>query len=262
MKKLAILLLLVSCVPIVEVGKVPEVIEEPVEELPIEAVPMVFENIGDYVITKSAAPFSFVSSDAIRDNFGIINVVRYDARYQSEVTVLVHVFDFNTRTELDVVLQSEFDEIIAWGLEYYGGHNIALYLTQVNHRVAIWSSGKVLVYVDTFHPSFAAREIVDAYLVQYPSDLEAKECRDFDGPNHFVQGITTRVKVGNAIEKWTDVCLRDYAPYHDGQYVLEKRISEEHGLLEGRCGIHLRQPGFISEYECPRGCHNGACDRS
>jgi len=254
-----LLLFLAACAP------VPQIIPEPT---PVVEVPVIREpapvrilhgNIGDYVIGKAIQPFSLLSTDAIYDNFAIIPVERYDARYQSDsITVLVHVFKFSTREELDVVLNSEFYHIINRGSSYHKGHTVALYLTQDNHRAVIWSSGTELVFVETF-ADYAAQEIVGAYLAEYPSDLEITQCIDSDGDEHFMKGSATRVLIGSTFVEWTDTCLRDFALYRNKQYVSRKGITEEDGLLEGRCEKDSRRPGFIFEYACPRGCADGAC---
>jgi len=254
---LLLLLFLAACAPRI-------VPEPPIVELPAIQEPQVkrilVENIGDYVVNKAIPPFSLVSMDAIYDSFAIIPVERYDARYQSEqLTVLVHVFKFSTRQELDVVLNSEFYHIINRGASNHKGHNVALFLTQDDHRIVIWSSGTMLVYVETF-ADYAEQEVVEAYLVKYASDLETAHCFDSDGSNHFSRGSTTRVRIGSSIVEWTDTCLRDFALYKNGQYVSVKGITEKDGLLEGECEMDSRRPGLISEYPCPRGCIDGACN--
>ncbi len=241
----------------------PPVVHVPVIEMPVPVQRDLTPYIDEYLITKAITPFSFVSTDAIHDNFAIIPVERYDARYQSEyVTVLVHVFNFPSRAALEVVLNSEFYHIINLGTAYYHGNHVALFLTQEDHRVALWPNGNQLIYVETFIPDFVEREIVDAYLEEYPSDLETNKCSDSDGDNRFMRGNTTQVKIDSTIMKWTDVCLRDFAPYRNKQYVPLKGLNEEDGLLEGRCEQDLLRPGFIHEYPCPRGCMNGACKRA
>ncbi len=159
------------------------------------------------------------------------------------------------------MLASEFYDVINRGASSHQGNNIALFLTQNDHRVAIWSSGNTLVYVDT-SLKFAAREVIEAYLEKYPSDLEITTCIDSDGDDHFKQGFTTRVSVDSTIVEWTDVCLKDFAPYRNKQYVSQKGLAEKDGLLEGRCHQDTRRPGYIFEYPCPRGCVNGACNLS
>ena len=255
-----LLLFLVACAPVPEqiIPKPEPIFEMPVIQKPAPAI--LYGNIDAYVINKAIPPFSLVSVDAIYDNFAIIPVERYDARYQFNRTiVLVHVFKFSIRPELDVVLNSEFYHIINRGASNHMGHNTALYLTEDDHRVVIWSSGTALVYVETF-AYFASLEIVEAYLAKYPSDLETPKCFDSDGDNHFWKGTATRVKTDSTFMQWTDVCLRDFAPYRNKQYVSRKGITEKDGLLEGRCEPDQYRPGFIFEYACPRGCMNGACN--
>ena len=264
-----LLLLLVACAPlpppepIVEVPIIREPAPQPIIEVPLPEEPerdlTLYDNVDDYVINKEIPPFSLLSTDAVRDRFHILPVERYDARYKSEsVTTLVHIFKFSSRVELDLVLKSDFYQIIDRGADHHQGHNIALYLNLDDHRVVIWSSGTALIYVETF-ADFAAREIVQAYLVKYPSDLETSRCVDSDADDHLIKGTTTRVQIGSSFMSWTDVCMRDFAPYRNKQYVSIKGVTEEDGLLEGRCSRDLRQPGFISEYPCPRGCEDGKC---
>jgi len=260
MKKSWLLLLFLAACATVPI--IPEqAVEFPVIQKPAQLDrAILYKNINDYVINKAITPYALVSTDAIFDNFAIIPVERYDVRYQSKhITVLVHVFKFSTRTELDVVLNSEFYNIIDRGTYYHRGHAIALYLSQDDHRIAIWSSGNKLVYVDTFIPDFAAQEIIEAYLNKYPSDLKTAQCLDSDGDNRFSKGATTRVRVDSTTIQWTDVCLRDFELYHNKQYISRKQISEEDGLLEGRCEQDPRRAGYVYEYVCPRGCLDGAC---
>jgi len=260
-KRYLLLLLLIACAPVQET--IPAPVEMPVIQEPVQVRAILLEKIDDYLINKAIDEFSMVSSDAIYDSFGIIPVERYDALYKSDdVWVLVHVFKFSTRQELDVVVKSEFYLIVNRGASRYNGHTLALYLTQDDHRSAVWSSGNMLVYVETFLPDFSERRVVDAYLRKYPSDLETEKCFDSDGDEHFVKGTTEQVKTGSLFMKWTDVCLRDFPLYRNKQYVPRKGLSEEDGLLEGRCERDIFSPGFISEYECPRGCIDGACKLS
>lgn len=253
MKKRFLLLLLVACAPIVE-ESVP-VIESPIEPIPVVPELPVLESFDNYVIKNLS---SFVTADVTRDSFGIFPVVRYDARYQTDITVLVHLFKFSSREMLEVVLNSEFYHIVNFGLFYYRGNDIALFLTPEDHRVALWPSGTLLVYVESFFP-FASPEIVEAYLKRYPSDLETQRCVDSDGDNHLTKGKTNRVQIGSSVIEWSDVCLKDFAMYRNGQYVPLKKFSVVDGLLEGHCGVDVNRPGFISEYVCPRGCSDGVC---
>jgi hypothetical protein len=57
-------------------------------------------------------------------------------------------------------------------MKTHQGQNVALFLADNDHRVAVWSSGKELVYVETFKAESASKEIIDEYLRKYPSDLK------------------------------------------------------------------------------------------
>ncbi len=224
---------------------------------------ILYAQINKNIINEAIPPYDLVSTDAIYDNFAIIPVERYDARYQStDINVLVHIFKFSTREELDFVLNSAFYDIIDRGSQYHNGHAIATFLTLENERIAVWPSGNTLVYIITFIPDFAAREIVNSYLIKYPSDLQTKQCYDSDGNERFVKGNTNRVMIGSTLMEWTDTCLRDFALYRNKQYASRKGLSEDDGLLEGACQMDNRQPGVIIEYACPRRCMNGACTLS
>ena len=254
-------MLLVACVPVQEPVFVPEPVFEvlPSPEPPPVQRAVLLGNVNDYVIEQSIPPYLQVSVDAIYDRFAIIPVERYDVRYQHDLdTVLVRLFRFSTREELDVVLNSEFYQIINLGAYYYKKNSIAMFLTPDDHRVALWSSGTLLVYVETFG-FFAAREIIDAYLAEYPSDLETTRCIDPDGDDHHFKGNTTRVKIGATFVQWTDICLRDFDLYHNKTYLSRKGLSRADGLLEGRCEKDPYRPGFIDEYACPRSCLDGVC---
>lgn len=260
------MLILAACAPVSqEVVSVPEpIFEPPVVQVPepiiiVERTPIPLGNVNDFVINSAIHPYSLVSTNAVLDNFAIIPVVRYDAEYHSDIAVLVHLFKFSSRQELDVVLNSEFYEIIDRGASFHRGQSVAVYLPENDHRTVIWPSGTLLVYIETFLPNFAAVEIVDAYLRRYPSDLETDRCIDSDGRDHFLKGTTTRVQIGSTIMEWEDVCLKDFAAYRNGQYRSRKGLNPEDGLLEGRCVNDLRMPGFVDEYACPKSCENGAC---
>ncbi|MBW3016300.1 hypothetical protein KY309_01685 [Candidatus Woesearchaeota archaeon] len=264
MKKIILLLLLISCTQIQEETTQPEITPEPVHQPPIiieqPARPPLHDNINTYIV-KPGKTFTLTLTDAIYDNFSIIPAERYDALYQSDITVLVHVFKFSTREELDVVMKSEFYDIINLGTSRHQGHTIAIYLNQDNHRAAVWTSGNFLIYVETYIPDFVEREIADSYLLRYPSDLKTDQCIDSDGDDHLGQGTTTRVKLDSTIIEFTDVCLRDFALYKNKQYTSKKGLSEEDGLLEGQCHADISMPGYIEEYACHRGCENGVCRR-
>ncbi len=260
-KRLLLLLLLIACAPVAEqTVQPPEPAIQPTEKPAPTPDTRLHGNIIKYTI-RDVPPFTLASTDAIQDSFSIIPAERYDARYQAgSVTVLVHVFKFTTREQLDVVLNSEFFHIINNGATRHQGHIIALYLTQEDHRVVIWSSGNFLIYMETFLPEFAAREVFEAYLSRYPSDLETRKCLDTDGDNYFRQGKTTRVKTDSTIMEWTDTCIRDFPMYKNQQYKTQKGITEEDGLLEGQCQHDQYLPGYINEHACPRGCQEGACN--
>lgn len=248
-----LLLLLVSCVQSDVPAPVPPVFEAPVVEVPVP----VLSPVG-FVISEDISPFNFVSSDAVFDSFGIIPVERFDARYQSDIIAVVHVFKFFDSVALDVVLKSEFFEIINLGASSHKNHPIALFLSDDDHRIVIWSSGNFLLYVDTFFP-YVAREVLEAYLEMYPSDLETGVCLDSDGDDYYVKGYTNLVQVGSSFVEWSDVCLKDFPAFKNGQFVSSKGLNPVDGLLEGRCSVNSRLPGYVFEYSCHRGCVDGAC---
>ncbi len=132
-------------------------------------------DIDEFVLNKEVFPFTVMSTLAEKDNFLDLNVIRYDAKYKEAkgLMVLVHVFEFNDRAEVDkTILNPElFRDIVIQGWQAYKGHNVALYLDQTDHRVCIWTSGKVIVYVETFDNGAANKEIIEAYLEKYPSDM-------------------------------------------------------------------------------------------
>jgi hypothetical protein len=266
MKKRCLLLLLVlaACAPapVSEPVSEPEpVVEAPVIAAPVSPiapVPVLRGNVDNYII-RDILPFSLVSAGAELDSFGFIPVERYDAKYAHDYTVVVHLFRFSSRPELDVVLNSEFYHVIDRGASSYRGNVLAFFLTQDDHRVVVWSSGTVLVYMEAFYPIFTAREVAEAYLKKYPSDMETFKCFDSDGNDHFNQGTASRVLFGFDYVEWIDVCLKDFAPYRNGQYVSRKGLNEKDGLLEGRCERDPGRPGFVDEYACPRGCQDGRC---
>jgi hypothetical protein len=131
-------------------------------------------NVDQYVVNQQIVPFVVLSTTAEKDNFNEINVIRYDAKYREPqgLVVLVHVFDFNNRAELDKTMSSLFKDIVNNGWKVFGGNNIALFLDETDHRVAVWSSGKEIIYVETFAADAANKEIIMAYLAKYPSDLK------------------------------------------------------------------------------------------
>ncbi len=132
-------------------------------------------NVEQFVLNMTVGPFKVMSTTAEKDNFADINVIRYDAKYREPktgVVVLVHIFDFNNRQELDKTLATMFKDIIVNGWKTHAGHNLALFLSEEDHRIAVWSSGKEIVYVETFEKEAANAEIIGAYLKKYPSDLK------------------------------------------------------------------------------------------
>lgn len=132
-------------------------------------------NVDNVVLNKEIFPFTVMSTLAEKDNFLDTNVIRYDAKYKEPkgLMVLVHVFEFNNRAEVDkTILNPElFRDIVSKGWQVYKGHNVALFLDQTDHRVCVWTSGKVLIWVETFDNGAANREIIEGYLNKYPSDL-------------------------------------------------------------------------------------------
>lgn len=131
-------------------------------------------NIEKFVINKGIEPFAILKTNAEKDNFLDVNVIRYDAQYRAPtgLIVLAQVFDFNTRQELDQTLKSLFKDIVNNGWKVHAGNNVAVFLGDTDHRIATWSSGKQLVYIDTFQSASANKEIIDAYVRKYPSDLQ------------------------------------------------------------------------------------------
>lgn len=131
-------------------------------------------NVDKYVINAPVNPFAIMGVTAEQDNFGATNVIRYDARYREPkgLTVLVHVFDFNNRAELEETLKTMFRPILMNGMREHMGNNVALFLDENDNRVAIWSSGKEIIYIETHQAESANKEIIDAYLKKYPSDLK------------------------------------------------------------------------------------------
>lgn len=233
--------------PVVEAQKEPPVVQPPAR-LPSKIASSV-------VLSRDIRPYSFVSTSAAFDKFGIVPAERYDAKYTvSVVDVNATIFAFTTRRELDYVLDSAFDEVLRYGAQKYGENIIMMFLTDDNHRIAAWSHDDLLIYIDTSVPDFAAREVVDAYLNKYPSDLLPKSCIDTDGANHYDKGFTTQVIMGQKSMQWTDVCFRDAVDYHS-----KKGLTQSDGLLEGRCSTTDFGPGFIEEYACAKGCHDGKC---
>lgn len=133
-------------------------------------------NINQMVVNQPVPPFVVLSTLAEYDDFAGINMVRYDAKYRepSGLVVLVHVFDMNNRADVDSVIEDPalFRTIIEQGYRNHLGSPIALFLDENDHRVAVWSSGKKIIYVETFDSAAANKEMIEAYLAKYPSDLK------------------------------------------------------------------------------------------
>lgn len=125
------------------------------------------------VINGSIDPFWILGTLAMQDTFGSINVMRYDAKYRSAsgLEVLVYVFDFNNLDELQRALQDQFTLVLQNGMQAQGNNKIAAFVNAQSHMIALWTSGKRLVYVDTFAPD-GNKQIIDKYLEKYPSDLK------------------------------------------------------------------------------------------
>ncbi|RJQ22522.1 hypothetical protein C4580_00530 [Candidatus Woesearchaeota archaeon] len=137
-------------------------------------------NIDQFVVNRGIPPFAVIKTGAEYDvfeettGFDEIKVVRYDAQYREPngLVVLVHVFDFASRQDVDDTVFAHFAEIIRQGWKVHQGHNVALFLGENDHRVATWTSGKEIIYVETFKAESASKEIIDEYLRKYPSDLK------------------------------------------------------------------------------------------
>ena len=258
-----VLLFLASCTAVPK-----KIVVEPLAPLPeppakIEPpkVRYLDPQIDAHIIAKTIVPYEVITKNSSLDSFGIVPVERYDAHYRYDtVGVDAHVFRFSTREELDFLLSTEFRTIITKGAMTERGNIIALFLTFDYHRIAIWPSGKSLIYIDTDIPDFAALEVVQAYLSKYPSDLITEKCIDSDSANHYLKGATTNVQIGSSVVSWTDTCLRDFSVYKNGQYKSKKGLTTPDGLLEGLCDLDRYRPGFIDEHACPRGCRDGACE--
>lgn len=129
-------------------------------------------NVDKFIINAPINPFVVIGTTAEKDNFADINVIRYDAKYREPkgLVVLVHVFDFNNRDEVDKTISTLFKDIIVNGWKERLGNNLAVFLADT-HRIAVWTSGKEIIYVETFGND-ANAETIDAYLKKYPSDLQ------------------------------------------------------------------------------------------
>ena len=132
-------------------------------------------NIPQMVINQGINPFSLMSTIAEKDDFEGIPVIRYDARYRDPntgLTVLVHVFDFENSQDLDATINGPFKDIVKKGWKQHMGHNIAMFLDLTDKRVAVWSSGDKIIYVETHNKQYGAAEPINAYLKKYPSTLK------------------------------------------------------------------------------------------
>ena len=126
----------------------------------------------EMVVNKTIPPFWILGTLAVPDSLGSVGARRYDAKYRSAsgLEVLVYVFDFNNRVELEKGLNEQFAEILKNGLTDSNGKRLALFVDARPHAIAFWTNGKRLVYIDTFAPS-ANKQIIDKYMELYPSDL-------------------------------------------------------------------------------------------
>lgn len=132
-------------------------------------------NIPQIIVSK-IEPFDTSGTLAEYDEFGghQVDCVRYDAKYRTTMagglTVLVHVFDFDSREDVMFTTKTFFPDIIREGWKIHQGSNVALFFSEENNRIAVWTSGKKLIYVQTYGND-ANKEVIDAYLKKYPSDL-------------------------------------------------------------------------------------------
>ena len=127
---------------------------------------------SDMIINKPIPPFAILGTLAQQDNFGEIKVMRYDAKYHSTsgLEVLVYVFDFNTRAELEQALHTQFEVVLQGGLKTEAGQPMGMFTDGHKHAIAFWTHDKLLVYVDTFGPG-GNKQVIDRYLEKYSSDL-------------------------------------------------------------------------------------------
>ena len=144
-----------------------------VKEKPQTAVPL--QQTADMIIQSNLPPFYFETLKSEEDNFNEVLVMRYDAEYfapKEKLKVIVHVFEFETMTDLTKTMNTMFKEIINNGWKTHKNQNVALYLDVNDVRNAIWTSGNKLIYIETHNPEFASGEIITPYLKKYPSDLK------------------------------------------------------------------------------------------
>lgn len=133
------------------------------------------ENVEQYIINEPIQTFQLQSTGGEPDNFESIIVNRYDAKYRDRsqgLVVLTHIFEFETMADLTQTTSTLFKEIINRGWKRHAGNNLALFLDENDKRVAVWTSGKHIIYIETWKPEFASQEIINAYLQKYPSDLQ------------------------------------------------------------------------------------------
>lgn len=126
------------------------------------------------IINQTIPPFMVLGTLAVPDSFGSVSARRYDAKYRSGtgLEVLVYVFDFGSRAELEKGLDEQFAQVLEHGIVNHNGKKVAVFVDDQPHTMALWSSGNRIVYVDTFSAS-ANKQIIDKYLELYPSDLES-----------------------------------------------------------------------------------------
>jgi hypothetical protein len=144
-----------------------------VKGLPMGEIPGV-GMASDFIITREILPFEFQKSVIEADNFGDIRVIRYDGRYREPTTGLiglVRVFNFNNRAELDKTIKDMFYDIVHKGWKTHMNSNLAVFLDENDHRIAVWTSGKNLIYLETHTSEYASEELINAYLSKWPSDL-------------------------------------------------------------------------------------------
>lgn len=144
------------------------------KEKPTETQAPEKEDATKYVLAKPITPFTFQTAKAEEDNFEEVLVMRYDAEYyepQTKLKVIVRVFEFNNDADQKKSLIL-FKDIINQGWKTHNGQNVALYLDMNDVRNTVWTSGNKLLFIETYNKDFASKEIIDAYLQLYPSDLK------------------------------------------------------------------------------------------